>query len=187
MVDDLARIESIYGCIAEYNRCMAETEEYEPTEEEIAENERLMTEYHAEIKRLNGTESGFIRRLVTEWEKSKPEYNGTNASIYAGYDWSRERTLDIVAKVAEHYGVEVDEEWATFYRVPKGKFAISVEYHDHGRILCKHIGNLDFEVFKDIFRDLHYAGERPTMKFGNMILSNCSLGELLRNELREVI
>lgn len=29
MYDDLSRIESIYGCVAEYNRCMQERDEYE--------------------------------------------------------------------------------------------------------------------------------------------------------------
>lgn len=107
-------------------------------------------------------------------------------SIYAGYEWYKNKVLDIVAKVAEHYGVEVDEEWATFYRAPEGKFAISVEYNDTCYIKNKHIGNLDLKTFKDVFRDLHYARVSPCMKYGNIIRSNCSLGELLRHELKEI-
>ena len=130
--DELARVERIYGSVAEYNRCMYEEENYyEPTEEEIAESERRMAAYHAKIKELSGTESEFIRKLVADSE----------------YD-----VVDIVARVAEHYGVEVDEKWETFYRVPDGKFGISVEYREHCYIKYKFIGNLDLEKFKEIYK-----------------------------------
>ena len=189
MYDDLAWVERNYGCVAEYNRCMEERyyEDYEPTEEELAEEERKMNEYHAEIKRLNGSPSEFIKKLVEEWAECKPHYKDWNTDgFYKVRDWSKARTLDIVAKVAEHYGVEVDEEWATFYRAPEGKFAISVEYNDTCYLKNKNIGNLDLKTFKDVFRDLHYARVSPCMKYGNIIRSNCSLGELLRHELKEV-
>lgn len=191
--ETLESIERNYGCVAEYNRCMAEREmeEYEPTEEELAEEERRMAEYNAEIERLNGEPSEFIKSLVAEWEEKKPEhvsepYNEYVASIYAGYEWARERTLDIVEKIRLHYGVEVNEEWETFYRPPEGRFAIEVEYTDGCHIKHKHIGNLYFEQFKAIFRDLVYARLWPSMKYGDMIRSNCTLGSLLMYELKEV-
>lgn len=186
MIDELARIESIYGCVAEYNRCMWEEEhEYEPTEEEIAESERRMAEYEAEIERLNGKESMYIHTLVAKWAISEPKYDGTNESIYAGYKWSTERCLDIVAKLTEHYGVKTDEKWETFYRVPEGKYAIKVEYTDGCYIKSKNIGNLTLEQFKDIFRDLHYARLYPTMSHEGRFVSNVSLGHLLRNYIHE--
>lgn len=195
MYDDLARIESIYGCVAEYNRCMEERdyEEYEPTEEEIAEAERMMAEYKAEIKRLNGEPSEFVKDLVAKWKETEPQkpkgsegLDAYNRWVYAGYDWAKERCLDIVAKVADYYGVTVDEEWETFYRVPKGKYAISVEYRG-SYIQHKHVGNLDLEMFKDVFRDLHYAGLYPTMSHNRKYVSNSSLGELLRNYIKEEV
>lgn len=179
--DELARIERVYGSVAEYNRCqMEEQEQYEPTEEEIEESEREMEAYYAEIERLNGTPSNFIRKLVAEWDAKEP----ANDDYYAVMKWGKERKLDIVAKVAEHYGVTVDEEWATFYRVPENRFAIAVEYKDFCYIKSKHIGNLTLEQFKDIFRDLYYAKLYPTMSHNGRYVSNCSLGNILRNDLR---
>lgn len=188
MVDELARIESIYGCVAEYNRCMWEEEhEYEPTEEEIAESERQMAEYYAEIKRLNGEPSEFIKALVEEWKGTEPQYDEWNSSAYYRTSrWARERCLDIMAKVAEYYGVTVDEEWKSFYEVPEGKYALKVEYHDSCYIKSKNIGNLDLETFKNVFRDLHYARLSPTMSHNGQYVSNVSLGHLLRNYIREV-
>lgn len=180
---ELNRIESIYGSVAEYNRCMWEEEnEYEPTDEEIAENERQMKAYYAEIERLNGESSEFIKALIEEWRATEPQYEEwDSAAYYRTSNWSKERTLDIVAKVGEHYGVKVDEKWETFYEVPEGKYAISVEYHDGCRIYHKHIGNLDLPTFKKVFRDLHEAGLRPTMSHNGNYISNVSLGHLLRN------
>ena len=187
-MNELARIESIYGCVAEYNRCMAERdyEDYEPSEEEIAESERRMAEYYAEIKRLNGEASDFVKALISQWEPTKPQYEEWNsAAYYATSKWAKERTLDIVTKVADHYGVKADEEWATFYRVPEGKFGIEVEYNDTCYIKSLNIGNLDLPTFKLVFRDLHEAGLRPTMSHNGNFVSNVSLGHLLRNYIDE--
>ena len=166
---ELERIESIYGCVAEYNRCRWEREnEYEPTEEEIAENERQMAEYHAEIQRLNGKESMYIHNLVAKWEMSKPKYDEWNSeACHRVRDWSKARCLDIVEKIAEYYGV-------------------GVEYCDGCYLKNKHIGNLDLETFKNVFRDLHYAKLSPTMSYNRNYVSNVSLGHLLRNYIREV-
>lgn len=183
---ELNRIESVYGSVAEYNRCMWEEENYyEPTDEEIAETERQMAQYYAEIERLNGEPSKFIKTLVEKWKATEPQYDGTNESIYAGYDWSRERCIDIVEKIAEHYRVTVDEKWESFYRVPKGKYAISIEYQESCYIKNKHIGSLDLDTFKNVFRDLHYARLSPTMSNEGRFISNVSLGHLLKNYIRE--
>lgn len=189
MIDELARIESIYGCVAEYNRCMAERdyEDYEPTEEEIAKSERIMAEYHAEIERLNGEPSEFIKSLIAEWKETEPQYDEWNSEAYYRTNrWSKERCLDIVAKVTDHYGVKANEEWALFYEVPEGKFAIKVEYNDSCIIKSLNIGNLDLPTFKLVFRDLHEAGLRPTMSHNGKYVSNVSLGHLLRNYIKEV-
>lgn len=187
MIDELSRIESIYGCVAEYNRVKWEEENYrEPTEEEIAEIERQMAEYYAEIEHLNGEASDFVKALIAQWEPTKPQYDEWNsAAYYRVRDWSKARTLDIVVKIAEYYGVKVDEEWATFYRPAEGKYAISIEYVDGCSIKYKHIGNLNPEQFKNVFRDLHYARLAPTMSYDGMYVSNVSLGHLLRNYIKE--
>lgn len=186
-MDELARIESIYGCVAEYNRVKWEEEnEYEPSEAEIEESERRMAEYYAEIERLNGEASDFVKELITEWAKSKPQYDEWNsAAYYATSDWAKERTLNIMAKVVDHYGVEISEDYSTFYRVPEGKFAIKVEYNDSCYIKSLYIGNLDLPTFKKVFRDLHEAGLRPTMSHNGQYVSNVSLGHLLRNYIEE--
>ena len=179
---DLARVERIYGCVAEYNRCIEEETGYEPTETELEESERQYKEYCAKIEQLNGEPSEFIRNLVDKWESTKPD----NDNIYAGYEWSRKRTLNIMEEIRLYYGVQVDEEYDTFYRVPDGKFSISVEYSDVCQIHYKMVGNLSYEQFKAIYRDLWFARLHPSMKYKNMIRSNCSLGSLLYRELSDL-
>lgn len=188
MYDDLAWVESNYGCVAEYNRCMRERdyEDYEPTEEEIAESERQLAEFNAEIERLNGEPSEFVKALVEEWAKSKPEYRQWNGEAwYDMRDWGKARTLDIVAKITEYYGVSAEGNHDDFYNIPSGVFAISVEYADSCYIKHFIIGNLNLEQFKNIFRDLHYAWLSPTMSYNGMYVSNCSLGYLLRCYIKE--
>lgn len=188
MVDELARIESIYGCVAEYNRVKweEEAERYEPTDEEIAESERQMAEYYADIERLNGEASDFVKELIAEWQRSQPQYDEWNSSAYyATSRWAKERCLDIVAKVVDYYGIKADEKWVSFYEVPEDKFAIKVEYNDSCIIKSLNIGNLDLPTFKDVFRDLYEAGLRPTMSHNGQYVSNVSLGHLLRNYIDE--
>ena len=179
--NELARIESIYGCVPEYFRCQMEEDRYEPTEAEIEGSEREMEAYYAEIELLNGTPSDFVKQLVDEWESIKPD----SRNYYACQDWIKSRKLDITSKVAEHYNVSVDEDRDTFYNVPENKFAISVEYADSCYIKTKNLGNLSLEQFKDVFRDLHFAGLYPTMRHNGRCVSNCSLGNILRNYVRD--
>ena len=42
MYDELARIEGIYGSVAEYNRVMYEEQSEEPTPEQLEESERQL-------------------------------------------------------------------------------------------------------------------------------------------------
>lgn len=173
MWDDLARIEANYGCVQEYYRCMEEKRErYEPTEEEILEHEKEMYLYHRKIEILNGKHSELAVKLNKEWAEKEPDRN----DYYAGRDWSLARKLDIIEKICKYYGVEADEKWETFYR--SENFSISVEYIDHCYIKYKHIGNLSYDMFQNIFRDLDYCRLYPTMKYGKMIRSNMSLGNL---------
>lgn len=187
-MDELSRIESIYGCVAEYNRVKweEETERCEPSEAQIAESERQMARYYAEIERLNGEASDFVKELIAKWQRSHPQYDEWNsAAYYATSRWAKERTLNIVEKLVDHYGVEIGEDYSTFYRVPEGKYAIKVEYNDSCYIKSLNIGNLDLTTFKKVFRDLHEAGLRPTMSHNGQYVSNVSLGHLLRNYIRE--
>ena len=186
MYDDLSRIESIYGSVAEYNRVKWEEENtYEPTEEELEEDRISMEVYYAKIEKLNGEPSQFATDLIAEWNAKAPkeeDFADTNQYIYAGYDYAHDETLDMVSRTCKHYGLTADEAWNTFYQPEDGKFAISVEYHEHGRILSKNIGNLDLETFKTVFRDLHEMGLYPTMNYRkngkNNIVSNSSLGSI---------
>ena len=77
MYDDLARIEAIYGCVAEYNRCMEERdyEEYEPTEEEIAE----MKQQVACVKQIRSlTQQGRFTRLASPFEGTMAAWQFAN-------------------------------------------------------------------------------------------------------------
>ena len=192
MYGDLAWVEANYGCVAEYNRCKWEEEyDYEPTEEEIAESERQLAEYNAEIKRLDGEPSDFIKALVAEWEALEPKrYEGDdmieyNKSVIEGHKWFDKRKRDILEKVGKHYGVDINGDHNDFYHIPDDVFAISVEYNDGCFIEHAIIGNLDLPTFKNVFRDLHYARLYPTMSHKGRYISNVSLGHLLRNYIHE--
>lgn len=187
-MDDLSRIEETYGSVAEYNRVMFEEEGAyrEPDYDEKIERDNMMAVYNAKIEYLDGIPSDFIVTLKTEWDEKAPKWNkypDRNSYISAGYVYSHDKTLDIIDKVCKEYSVSADDEWATFYRPGVSMFGISVEYYDYGRVYHKHIGNLNYETFKNIFRDLHYAGLAPTMSYEKvpnkpLIVSNCSLGNL---------
>ena len=194
MYDELARIESIYGSVAEYNRCMEEEqqEKYTPTQEEQDELWMSQEVYYKKIECLSGIPSDFIVQLRAEIVKNAPKEEDyidksnpywQNSYIYARNDYYSEATKEIVKKVCEHYNVTADTEWETFYSPQTGKLAISVEYSEHSLIKHTHIGNLDYEAFKDIYRDLYYAGLYPSVSLGReekrpIIISNSSLGNL---------
>lgn len=184
-MSELSRIERVYGCVAEYNRSRSEERYVEPTEAEIAENERQLKKLNDEIENLDGTPSDFIIYLVSEWERAKPQDNNDMESFYAIKRWGRERDLNILSEIAEHYDVEMDEKWETFYRVPAGRYAIKVEYYTACEIKSKAYGNLTLEQFKKIFCDLHYARLAPTMSHNGEYVGNVSLGHLLRFYIKE--
>ncbi len=184
-MDDLARIERIYGCVQEYYRCMEEEgeEEYKPTKEEKLESEKEMYLYDRKIEILNGKPSDFAVALNNEWEAKKPkdesdDWKSYNRYCYAIREWGNDKTLDVTKRVCDYYKVEVDEEgrWETFYG--SDNFAIEVEYEDYGCIKSKNIGNISYEIFQKVFRDLYCCGLRPVIKCGKMIRRNMSLGEL---------
>jgi len=193
-MDDLSRIERNYGSVAEYNRVRYEedADTYEPSRDEQIKASNDHAVYVAKIKCLDGVPSDFAKSLKSEWDAKAPkdeDFPDRNSAIYAGYDWSKNRTLDVVNKICEHYGVESDDTWESYYRPGVGKFGISVEYNDHGKIEHKHIGGLDYDTFKDVFRDLYACGQRPSMSYEKqpekpMLLSNCSLGNLRIYDLK---
>lgn len=189
MYDELARIESIYGSVAEYNRCMEEEmqEEYTPTLEEYEEQHIDLEVYHKKIEYLSGAPSDFVVKLKADWDERAPKEDqypkGSNQFIYDSHDFYTEMVKDIMHKLCEHYNVTPDDKGDTFYNPEVGKLAISVDYSDSVYIKHLNVGNLDYETFKDIFRDMYYAHLYPSMSLGlenrnHLILSNCSLGNL---------
>ncbi len=190
--DELSRIERIYGSVAEYNRVMYEEsqEYYEPTKEEQIKSETDMTVYHEKIKRLDGIPSKFSQDLAKEWKAKEPKESGswTMSDVYAWQDYGRAKKLDICSKLCEHYGVELG---GNFYRIEPNTFAIDVEYNDSnsGQIKNQAITGMNYEQFKNVFRDLYFAKCSPTMNYcdakgENHILSNCSLGNLRISDFR---
>ena len=144
-MDDLSRIESIYGSVAEYNRVRFEEnrETVELTSEEKLDGACKMAVYNEKLRLLSGEPSNFIKELVQEWNDRVPkesDFANRNEFIYAGYAYSTNKTKDIVGKICGYYHVKCDEEWATFYRPGLGQFAISVEYKESSQIYSFHIG-----------------------------------------------
>jgi len=201
--DDLSRIESVYGSVAEYYRAMFEEqpdeiyeesydEDYSYKEEQL-ENEISMAIYNKKIELLNGEPSSFAVSIKDRWDKVYDEKFGSfgdeNEKYWAIRDFSKEKTLDMFNKICSHYSVIPAGEGESYYRPGMNKFGISVAYSDRGEINHKEITCLDYELFQDVFRDMHFAGLSPTMSYeytaGHpMLLSNCSLGSLRIYDLK---
>jgi len=62
-MNDLNRIERIYGSVAEYYRVLDEEPCDEPFEAELAESERQYQDYRMKVKSANGTPSDAIIKL----------------------------------------------------------------------------------------------------------------------------
>lgn len=200
----LEAVERNYGSVAEYNRVMAEEYEYdefgnlvpreyeEPTEEELEAEAKEHRLYERKLKVLSGTPSEFAVALKKELDAFAPEKgeypSNSNDYYYACREYSSKATLRIVDEINAHYGIELGRD-VNPYRLPEGEFAISIDYHDFGRIYHYSVRGLSYEQFKAIFRDLHYLGKSPTMFLGRkgetntLILSNSSLGSLRHADL----
>lgn len=192
--DELSRIESIYGSVAEYNRVLYEEDltHFERSEEEIAQADNELAIYNAKIKYLDGTPSEFVIKLRREWEKLMPQekdFKTSSEFIYAGYDYSKDKVINCTDAISKYYDVECSENAASFYNPGVNKFGIKVDYIDCGEYKYKFIGGLDYEMFKNVFRDLHYLDLYPTMSLEyepgkTDFLSNCSLGNLRISDLK---
>ena len=210
MYDELARVEANWGSVAEYNRVMSEEMEYnpltgryewikpqEPTEEEEYKEERDYYIYNAKKSALNGTPSEFAVELNNSWDRKEPHEPDIKSAEYNKWfydvrDWAHDKTLDIVSKLCEYYGVECSDDSEHFYSKTEadvGKFAIEVEYIEFGRILGKFMCGLNYETFKNLFRDLCECGCNPTMRYCSSvnyakILCNMTLGGLIMHDLK---
>ncbi len=191
-MDDLSSIERVYGSVAEYNRVMSEDDSYSELtlEEEIDLNNELAI-YGAKIKLLNGNPSSFIVDLKKLLEKKQPkeiDFSNKNEYITAGYEFYRYKCIEVMDKISEYYGVKINEEGKTFYNPGENRFGISVSYSSRYSIAeHKFIVDLDYELFKNIFRDLDYIGLSPTMSYEfpkekkaikPLIMSNTDLGTI---------
>lgn len=195
-MDDLSRIESVYGSVAEYNRVMYEEEQiyYERSEEEVKKAENDLAIYNAKIRYLNGTPSEFAIKLSREWERLEPQekdYNTSSEYINAGYEYSRDKAINCTEAISKYYDVEYSDNAASFRNPGVNKFGIEIEYIDRGEFKHIFIGGLDYEMFKNVFRDLYYLDLSPTMSLEYELgktdfLSNCSLGNLRISDLRRL-
>lgn len=213
MYDELDKIEANWGCLAEYNRVMAEEMEYdpmtgryewaaepqEPTEEEQYREERDYYIYKAKKNALNGKPSELAVELNNSWDEKKPHEPDRKSAEYNKWfydvrDWAHDKTLDIVSKLCEYYGVECSDDSWNFYSKTEadvGEFAIEVEYSEFSSIHGKYMCGLDYETFKNLFRDLRNCGCDPTMRYCSSvcyakILCNISLGELIMHDLKSL-
>lgn len=193
-MDDLSRIESVYGSVAEYNRVLYEEDltHFERSEEEIAQADNELAIYNAKIKYLDGTPSEFASKLSSEWVSYNPQekdFNTSSEYINAGYEYSKDKTVNCINAISKYYNVKFSDKADAFYSPGVKRFGINVEYIDSGTIKHKFIGGLDYEMFKNVFRDLYYLNLSPTMSLEfepgkTTILSNCSLGNLRISYLR---
>ena len=74
-MDDLSRIERVYGSVAEYNRVRYEedADTYEPSREEQIKASNDHAVYVAKIKCLDGVPSDFAKSLKSEWDAKAPK------------------------------------------------------------------------------------------------------------------
>lgn len=192
MQDDLSRIERVFGCVAEYNRCKEEDgcQYFEPSEEEIQEIEADQRTYNAKIRFLDGIPSRLAESLKEEWDAKKPAETGewTMKEVYAWQEYGKAMLLDVVGKLCDLYGISYYD-GMSIYKTEPESFAIGCEYQESPYIKEWAVSDLTYVEFKALFRDLYYLGRTPTMCYKDRegkshILSNCSLGDLRINDLR---
>ena len=192
MLDELSRIESIYGSVAEYNRVKYEEAEsdYEPFDREIADREVDHCVYSEKIRILEGEPSDIAVKLGSEWDSKKPDLQGdwSMTHVYAWRDYGRNKLFDIMDKLCRYYCVDRNDSMS-LYRTDPGTFAIGCEYGEDSNIKELVVSGLNYDDFKDIFRDLYSLGCNPSVNYCNEaginhVISNTSLGSLRMNDFR---
>ena len=171
--------------------------DYEPTPEEDYKINLDFKIYREKLKCLSGEPSEVAKGLKEYWDSKEPkreDYDDYNKYVYACYDYGKDKTLDIIDKICQAYELTSDSDWNSFYGIKPNTFGIDVEYTDglinHAYFL-KNEKHLDYETFKNVFRDLYYLGMYPSMSYQpkdeskkKLLLSNCSLGELRIYDLK---
>ena len=190
MIDELSRIEGTYGSVAEYNRVQEEEGNYnEPSEEEIASYANKLETFDKKRKILNGEPSAYAKMLNELWTEMKLS---ENADSYMWREYRSIKATNCVDRIGSYYEKPFSSD-VNFFRTTPGTFAIRVEYEDlFGTILSTNVVDLDYESFKNIFRDLDYLNLRPTMSYrlentaDSVILTNIDLGTLRMNDLKQL-
>lgn len=161
---ELNRIERVYGSVAEYQRCMDEQEERELTDEELEELEAERQAINDEITALSGTPSQVVLELL-DWKASlepkKESYTEYNDYVLAEHTFGRQFTARIIDRIEEVYGVKFSTENNVYKDIEKDKFGITIEQHLHSQIYHPAIININYDLFKRIYRDLCYLQRWP--------------------------
>ena len=154
--------------------------------------------YREKCKYLDGEPSEVAKVLKTYWDSKEPnrkDYKEYNEYCHACYDYWKDKRPNVIVQLCAEHGLTTDNSWDSFYGVKPDTFGIDVEYTLCGEIkhlhFLKNEEHLDYETFKNVFRDLYYLDMYPTMCYqpkdeskNKLILSNCSLGGLRIYDLK---
>ena len=169
MYDDLSRIESAYGSVAEYNRVREEAENKEfwdnldPETQDrlLAEQKAKQDRYNREIEALEIEPSPLAVNLARQLVESKAEINmKRESSIMTNneYVYESKHNYDkflesAIPQIEEAYGIKF-EKGSQFGESDPGKFSVAFEKERFGTVIHYTASNLDKEQFMQVYTDL---------------------------------
>ena len=196
MADELDRIESIYGSVAEYNRVRFEEDDardYEETDEQRAKREKMMKDYDEEIEALQIAPTETANQLKSVFKQVCDKNDSTS---YTDRDIRTKALHEAMSGIAENYGKKFEQN--SYPKQKKGTFAISYQYTEGGgTVKTATVNDLDKETFMKMYADMYSLGwtipqtsyrdtvERKPNPWGLSqdmhSVQNISLGEMRRN------
>lgn len=190
MVDDLSRIESVYGSVAEYNRVKNDIHYQNDNVYDKKHSDSLNKkheEYLEEVAALELEPSELAKKLRLAYEDSAKKYKN---DYYESSKRYQVYLQDSMSQIANQYGKVFQNQNDVSTEMEPGTFSISYSYGT-SQIYHNIINNLTKDEFMHIYADMgqiatynrlpKYRDASPSSDKVHTI-SNTSLGELRRNE-----
>lgn len=169
MHDDLNRIESTYGSVADYNRVREEAENKEfwdnldPETQDrlLSEQKAKQDQYNREVEALEIEPSSLAVNLTRQFVENKAKINMKRESsimTYNEYVYESKHSYDkflenAIPQIEESYGIKF-EKGSQFGESDPGKFSVSFEKERFGTVIHYAASNLDKEQFMQVYTDL---------------------------------
>ncbi len=164
------------------------------SDEELEMSDREAILFRKRIAYLDGTPSSLAETLRKKYfglhpdEKAYPDHS---SYLEASYAFHKEKLFDCAQQLASKYNLEpdFDSRLSDTWQMYPNKFCISVGFDEdihHHHVI--RFNDLDYNTFKNFYRDLYSLGLHPYMayalpEFGLIQKDSFSLGYLRQSDL----